>query len=288
MGRRRKRKNDLPKIAVLSTALALCVGGLGYATYNAMGQPVADHYACYDDAPQRHSFVLFDASHPRLNKEQGRSIRNYFDNTYDGLGFNEKLSFVTTEGDVIASPPKARFHICGGARNAQELETIGVKNVSAGFIKRQKERLYNKLYAPQISEMIAPSDAARQQKSQSPIMEMIKGISDMRSFGQGSRLIIVSDLLQHSESGKFCVKKNNMPAFSTFRKGVIYQQRLKPQSMDGVEVTVLMVQRSGYGSGFLKYCHSEEELSTFWKRYFKDNGAANIHFIRIRNGNTVG
>ncbi len=79
-----------------------------------------------------------------------------------------------------------------------------------------------------------------------------------------------------------------MPSFRVFRERETYRQRLVPRSLEGIEVTVLLLQRYGYGQGFLKYCKNEEELTTFWRDYFTGNGTVNPVFIRIRSGYTAG
>jgi len=287
--RRRKQKNDLPKIVMLSAVLLTCAGGLGYAAFSTMGQPIADRYGCFDDVEQRNSFVLFDASEPRLNEEQHRSARHYLDELYANLEFNEHLSVITTEGDQISSTPKARFHVCGSARSPQELEDIDAQSASVGFLKKQKQRLYDEVYAPQIEAMLSQTpDETRRQLSQSPVLEMVKAVSKKKDFTPGSRLIVLSDMLQNSDSAQFCVRQNHMPPFRIFREREIYQQRLVPRSFDGVEVVVLLLQRYGFGQGFLKYCKDEEELTGFWRDYFIGNGAVNPAFIRIRDGHTGG
>lgn len=287
--RRRKQNKDLFKIILLSVVLLACVGGFGYMAVSTMGQPTPDKYGCFDDIEQRQTFVLFDASEPRLNELQHRSVRQYLDELYANLGFNERLSFITTEGDQVSSVPKARFHVCGAARTPEDLEDIGAEGASAGFLRKQKQRLYENVYAPQIEAMLSPTpDATRRQLFQSPVLEMIKNISNMRDFVPGSRLISIGDHLQNSESAQFCVKQNHMPPFRIFREREAYQHRLAPRSLEGVEVTVLLLQRYGYGQSFLKYCKSEEELTTFWRDYFIGNGAVNPSFIRIREGHTAG
>ncbi len=286
--RRRKQNKDLLKIIMLSVVLIACIGGFGYTAFNTMGQATADQYGCFDDAEQRHTFVLFDASEPRLNVQQHRSVRQYMDDLYANLGFNERLSFITTEGDQVSSVPKARFHVCGAANRSEDLDDIGAQSASTGYLKKQKQRLYDKVYAPQIEAMLSPTpDEIRRQVSQSPVLEMIKNVSNMRDFTPGSRLIVLSDMLQNSDSAQFCVRQNHMPSFRIFREKKIYQQRLVPRSFEGVEVMTLLLQRYGYGQGFLRYCKNEEELTTFWRDYFIGNGAINPEFIRIRDGHTA-
>ena len=198
-------------------------------------------------------------------------------------------SFITTEGDQISSTPKARFHVCGTAKTPDDLDEIGAQSASAGFLRKQKQRLYENVYAPQVDAMLSPTpDESRKQVSQSPMLEMVKNISHMKDFVLGSQLILLSDLLQNSDTAQFCIKQNQMPPFRIFRKQESYQQRLVPRSLEGIDVTVLLLQRYGYGQRFLKYCKNEEELTTFWRDYFTGNGAVNPVFIRIREGHTAG
>lgn len=287
--RRRRKNQDLPKIIALSAVLAVCTGAMGYAALSTFGQPTPDQYGCFDGVKQRNTIVLFDASEPRLNTEQHRSVRHYFDELYANLEFNERLSFITTEGDQISSTPKARFHVCGTAKTPDDLDEIGAQSVSSGYLKKQKQRLYDNVYAPQVDAMLSPTpDEVRKQVSQSPMLEMVKNASMMKGFVPGSRLIVLSDLLQNSDTAQFCIKQNQMPPFRVFRKQETYQQRLMPRSLEGIDVTVLLLQRYGYGHGYLKYCKNEEELTAFWREYFTGNGAVNPVFIRIRDGHTAG
>ncbi len=177
--KRRRKNQDLPKIIALSAVLAVCTAALGYTVFSTAGQRTADRYGCFDEIEQRHTFVLFDASEPRLNTEQHRSVRHYLDELYANLEFNERLSFITTEGDQISSAPKARFHVCGAARSTEELENAGAQGASTGYLKKQKKRLYDDVYAPQVEAMLSPTpDEARKQAFQSPMLEMVKNISN--------------------------------------------------------------------------------------------------------------
>jgi len=62
---------------------------------------------------------------------------------------------------------------------------------------------------------------------------------------------------------------------------------LKPKSLQGVEVEILLIQRMGYSQQGYDFCSGEKELMKFWQAYFADNGA-DVHFIRIRHGNIPG
>lgn len=280
--KRRSRSNNTLKTLGLSSILAAGMGGMGYLTWQSMGKSTADEYGCFDQASGRHTVVLLDVSEPKFNEEQERSVFEYLRQLYDKLDFNERLSVVTTAEDQIASVPKPSFHVCGQATEAAQLEAINADAASSGFLKRQKERLYEKTFEPAIAEILSPDTNSRQ-RYQSPILELVKGIRRFHSLQPGDRLVIVSDLIQNSDTVQFCRTKNDMPPFSIFETKSTYGS-LKPQSLEGIEIEVLMIQRYGYGSEDLAYCYSEEELRRFWHDYLVANGVSDPDFVRIRHG----
>ena len=282
----RRLRKQLPALLGMGGVLCACIVGLGYMGFQAYGKATADEYGCYESAGQRQSVVLVDVSGPRFNEEQARSLRRYFDKLYSGLGFNEKLSIITTAEDQIGSVPTPRLHVCGQASHAADLEAINAESASSGFLARQKERLYEKNFGPAIAELLSP-DSDSKQRFQSPILEMIQSVRRFHPLRAGDRLIVVSDLIQNSDSVQFCRTKNDMPPFSVFAKRSVYQ-RLKPESLEGIDVEVLMIQRRGYGRSTYAYCYSEEELRTFWHDYMIANGVADPRFVRIRHGKVKG
>lgn len=279
---RRNRSNNTLKIAGLSSILAIGAGSLGYITWQSMGKAVADEYGCFAEAPQRQSVALIDVSGPKFNDEQSRSLSRYFSQTYDQLDFNERLSVVTTSEDQIGSVPKASFHVCGQATNPEQLTAINAEAATSGFLARQKTRLNEQIFAPAMEQILSPDSESRQ-RFQSPILEMVQGIRRFHPLHPGDRLIIVSDLIQNSDTVQFCRTQNDMPPFSIFRDKPEYS-RLKPETLEGIDIEVLMIQRQGYGSGSFSFCYSEEELRTFWYDYLVANGAIEPSIIRVRHG----
>jgi len=281
---RRKSRNNHLQIFTYSAVLVIFIAGFGYASFQSFGQKAPDHYGCYNDVRQLQTLVLFDASEPRFNEEQARSIRRYLDQTYNSLSFNEKFSVYTSEKDVMGSVMKARFHVCGQASGPEQLERVNAGAAQAGYLEKQRERLYEKILSPELDALLsATPDESRKQLFQSPILEMVSDLSRSTTLKEGGRLIIVSDLVQNSDSVKFCSVKNNMPSFTDFKQRRIYQ-RIKPRSLEGFDVEILMLQRQGYGLGDLRYCKNEEEIRQFWQDYLKANGVDNLNFIRIRQG----
>jgi hypothetical protein len=84
----------------------------------------------------------------------------------------------------------------------------------------------------------------------------------------------------NSDSAQFCQVQNDMPPFSLFAQRRVYQDRLKPQSLEGVQVDVLMLLRPAYGP----FCRDEDEIRRFWIDYFRANGVKEPRMIRIRHG----
>lgn len=277
--RRRSRKNNLPTMLAYSGVLALCIGGIGYAGFQTFGKAVPDRYGCFSEAQQSHTMVVVDASQPRFSTEQKRSVLRYFDQLYGTLGFNDKLSFYTSEGDQLASIAAPRFHICGPAQRPDQLEAINADAGSPGYLEKQRERLYEKVLLPELEAMLADDIETSRHAYESPIFEMIADLSRSPAMKPGSRLVLISDLIQNSDSAQFCQVQNSMPLFSNFEKRRIYE-RIKPQSLEGVEADVLMLQRTGYGP----YCRDEQEIRKFWEDYLIANGVKAPHFIRIRYG----
>ncbi|MEZ5492357.1 MAG: hypothetical protein R3F50_18900 [Gammaproteobacteria bacterium] len=280
--RRRPRNNDALRTLGLSSVLAVGISAIGYIAWQSIGKATADEFGCFSEAPQRQTVVLVDVSEPKFNEEQTRSLFRYFNQLYSKLEFNERLSVVTTAEDQIGSVPKPRFHVCGQASNPAQLDNINADAATTGFLARQKERLFEQKFAPAMSEILSPNTDSRQ-RYQSPILEVVQGIRRFHPLRPGDRLIITSDLIQNSDSVQFCRTKNDMPPFSIFREKSIYG-RLKPESLEGIEVEVLMIQRIGYGINDLSHCYSEEELRSFWRDYLIANGASDPSFVRVRHG----
>lgn len=273
------------KAAILSATSLTLLAGVGFAALQSFGKPTPDAMNCYDVPGQQLVDVWLDASSPRFNAEQARSLRTYVDNLYDALPFNARLSVFTSEGDIISSDPKPRFHVCGAANTPDELKEIGAAPAEAGFLAKQKQRIFENTLAPELDLLLAlESEEPRRQESQSPILESIHDLARIRAGVKSKRkLIIISDLIQNSDSAQFCRVQNAMPRFSVFKQRPVYA-RLAPEALEGVEVEVLFLQRPGYGQPGLQYCASEEEIKTFYRDYFTEYGVSDLRFIRIRHG----
>lgn len=286
MARSRRYKNKPLTLVAYSVAILLGIGGLSAVAVNSIGKPVADKLGCYDVGEQAHTLVFADASEPRWNEEQQRSLSRYFSELFYTLGFNERFSLFTTEGDQIGSVIAPRFTLCGGANHPDELTVINAEPATQGYLLKDKQRRFDKHFAPEIDTLLSLTpDESRQQWHQSPVLETLQALSRRPEMHRTRKLVVISDLLQNSETARFCVKQGDMPAFKHFVKRGAYQ-RIKPERFDGVEIEILMLQRYGYGGQFLPYCHSEEEIRDFYRDYFTYHGATSVRFTRLRAGYT--
>jgi hypothetical protein len=253
-----------------------------------MGQKAIDPYGCYNDVYQKQTAVIVDVSEPRFDSTQARSLNTYLTQVYNGLAFNERLSVFTTAESEMSSVASPSFSVCGQATKSRELEEVGAPAAQSGYLKRQKQKLFNKIVKPKLDKLLTLNpDETQKQLYESPILEMIKSVVRDVNLESGDRMVIISDMIQNSsESASFCRKKGDMPSFSTFKKRNFYQGRLKPRSIDSVEVEVLMLLRGSYGRTGLEYCSSEDEIRNFWLGYFKENFGTIANFIRIRQGSS--
>ena len=286
MGHRRKSKesNNMVKTAVMGTAAAIGCIGLGIATFLSMNEPIADEYGCYDALPSAgHKVVVFDTSEPRWNNVQHRSLLHHFESLFSTLAFNQRLSVYTNEGDKASSVLRPAFILCGVGTSPQEWVDNGLDEVSAGFLKKRRENVYNERVKPYLDTLLALKASEDQyQNSQSPLLEIMGQLSKT-ALASGDSVEFITDGVQFTESAQFCRSFNDMPPYSAFQKRAVFRNRLAPNTFNGIDVNMLMLQRDGYGQDWLKHCH-EDEIAAFWRDYFTDNGAGNFFLTRVRLG----
>ena len=170
---RRRTRKQLPQLIGAACLLGCCIIGMGFMVAHSIGKQVADHLGCYAGVYQKQIAVIVDASEPRWDETQSRALQTYFQQLYNGLAFNERLSVYTTESDQVASIVTARFSICGQAKTPEELAAINAPEAQAGYLKRQKERLFEDVFKPELDQLLTLTpDKSRRQLYESPVMEM--------------------------------------------------------------------------------------------------------------------
>lgn len=292
--RNRSRRPSAPigKLLLSGVALSAVLGTVGYFIWDEAKYITADAQGCYPGSPaSAHTVALVDSSEPRFDEAQTRDLLQVFGKlTASGLRFQEQFSLITTEEGSIGSVPQPVLTFCQSASDPEELKAIGATPATSAYLARQAESFNEKVYDPAIRQAFdSEPDAQRRQKRESPILEQIQSVSRLSDFGDDlrhRRLIIASDLIQSTQEKQFCVTQGHLPSFEKF-KATPYYERIKPKSLNGVDVSIYMLIRHGYGEQPFPYC-SEDELRIFWKAYFEDAGAASVDIIRLRTGRHSG
>lgn len=220
-----KGKSNFIKIIAYSIGIVLCTGALLYAVIQSVGKAVPDKIGCYKEATtNQHVHALIDNSNPRFSITQNRSIIRYFESLYDELEFNGKISIYTTGDHEIASISKASFSICKPATTGKELEKINAANASDGYLEKQKKRLYQQHFLPNLKAILAKDLEESKKASSSPLLEITADLSRLPSMKSGSKLVLISDLFQSSSSVKpFCFVKGALPIYSSFSQWPVYK-----------------------------------------------------------------
>lgn len=288
------RRPNVPygKLLLSGVALTALLGTIGYFIWDEAKYITADAQGCFPGNPlAAHTVALVDSSEPRFDEAQTRDLLQGFRKLFaSGLRFQERFSLITTEEGTIGSVPQPVLTFCQSASDPEELNAIGAAPATSAYLNRQAESLNEKTHDPVVRAVFdSKADAQRRQARESPILEQIQSVSRLSEFGDDlphRRLIVVSDLLQSTQEAQFCVTQGHLPSFEKF-KATPYYERVKPKSLNGVDVSIYMLIRNGYGEQPFPYC-SEDELRTFWTAYFKDAGAASVDIIRLRTGRRRG
>jgi hypothetical protein len=132
------------------------------------------------------------------------------------------------------------------------------------FIEQDWELKFEDQMRGRISELMLTDQAPR-----SPLAEHIKGIlrrSDFRPSMEHRRILIISDMYQHSD------------AFSMYNSGLNKEAMIKAMSamefppLNGAEIAIFRVDRKGQLKG--------QDINEFWKSVLGQSGAANVEVIR--------
>jgi hypothetical protein len=205
----------------------------------------------------------------------GGSLVFLFDLT-DPLGTTQSMALRAFVEDRIARSPRGTLVALGmvsddasewGARNPVCKPMTGAE---AGDLVRnsaQAERRYQEAFVEPLQDvfaaMLAAGEAAR-----SPIMESLQalmvGTADI-AFAPGAtrEIVIVSDLLQHSDAMSFYRGET----WTQFRASPAYDRPAR--NLEGVDVTILRVPRA-------EARIDPGAVDDFWVRYFEAQGATRI------------
>ena len=234
---------------------AMIFGVFGVFAVAAMSVPAATHEASncrLDRKDPAHTIILIDQSDP-FRENDIAWVRELVEAEARALPRAGRLSVVQPDlRDPYA--PRTLFSACSTGSPDR-----------ANPVLSNPRMVEDKWRAEFRAPLVASVDDALQQtrQPQSPLMETLFAISDRPDFSSGRRglrLVIVSDLMQHSEAFSFYRSGADRDAFSA----TVLAGRVA--DLEGVNVVARIVPREVYDLPL-------GEVRAFWRDWFADAGA---------------
>lgn len=276
-------KSRFVKIGAL-IALPVMVAGVGALVMGeALKEPRIGQDFCYaSSAPRPNAAFFVDFSFTAdTSAAQDRDLSRALQEAYATLPANVRLSVFTTANAVVGSLPVPVLSVCRPPATAPEQDALGLGSKPASYLAHQSEEARN-AFARSVESLLASAKDRAQAAKDSPVLEQLQGISRFRFDGPLKSLTVYTDGLQNSESFQFCQSQGHMPPFAVFAQKPGYRF-LKPDSLEGVSVHLLLVEFGPLPAPGLQYCTSDE-VRRFWPEYFKGNGADSVLLTRLRYG----
>lgn len=261
-GRRaaRRRRQDLLGLALIF-ATVLVLGGVGAAAAM-LGTPAfdAETLCLKDRAAPAHTLLLVDAT-DRLDVRHQRRLKAVALDEAARLPRWGRLTVLTLRPDADHAP-RELFSACtaGDRLSANPLW----ENVA------KLERLKTDRFDEPLEAALSAAKGARGADG-SPIVEgLAAAAADPAFTGAGRRLVVVSDLLQHTP-GRFTLYAPGQ-SWDSYRTAA-GALRTAPDLSD-VDVRVVVLERRDRGAV------QEAARQSFWAPYFDETGAARIAWDR--------
>lgn len=276
----RAKQSIWPKISLLTSIVALTLGGGGFAANTYMSKERPDQFGCYSRPGQNQVAIWLDASLIHQSVAQIRDYERGFEQAYDQAPANAQIMIFSTARDIAGTLIEPIFTICKPAATISELDTLGLPSKTAPMLVREAIEARDR-YVSAMGDAIAVSQDPTLQAGDSPILEQLRSLSWHTEFqGRNRSLTIITDGIQNSEVAQFCAVAGHMPSFATF-SGRPHYAELEPEPFTGMAVTVLLIESIQLPAPGLLHC-STTEMRTWWRDYFEGNGAESVHLTPVR------
>lgn len=238
---------------------------------------------CYSSsAPRQNAAFFVDVSFTAdTSAAQDRDLTRALQDAYATLPANARLSVFTTSNEVVGSLPVPVLSVCRPPATESEQESLGLGSKPAPYLAHQSQEARAK-FDQSVSALLSGAKDRAQAAKDSPILEQMQGLSRFRFDGPLKTLTLYTDGLQNSDAFQFCQSQGHMPPFAVFAQKPGYRF-LKPDSLEGVSVHLLLIEFGALPSPSFPFCTSDE-LRSFWPAYFKANGADSVRLTRLRYG----
>jgi hypothetical protein len=237
-----------------------------YVYFSSWGSPPLDVATlCPKKGPQALTVILVDRTDP-LTAVQQQALRQRLHGIKDDMARYEGLT-VYSVGPVdheLLRPEIPR--LCNPGRGTDIHPAIG----NPRLVERTWQERFSAPLDRLFDELLKPHKART-----SPIMESIQSVAVTAFQGRqiskiSRRLVIVSDMLQHSTEYS---QYDAIRSFETFRQSPYYHQ--VRTDLRGIEVEILYVRRTTrhrvQGKGHIE----------FWQHYIRDMGGVLTHVVAL-------
>jgi hypothetical protein len=256
----RKRRSDLLGVALIVATLAV-VGALALMYWRASGDPTDRSTMCPNNGPEGLTVFVVDAT-DAITAIQRASLHNHFEQVVTSLPARWAIELFTVEPVGTTLLHRAGERICNPGRESN-FWTQNPRLVE----KRWHDAFWEPLQQWEAQVIKTPS------AGESPILESLQSIA-VTEFqtaamqGRSRKLVIVSDMLQHT---------NGLSQYQTIQRFADFSQSSYYKSVHtdwtGVDVEILYITRPGTPQG--------RQHIEFWQQYFAASGGTVTHVTSL-------
>ncbi|MEO0696958.1 MAG: hypothetical protein AAFY84_12755 [Pseudomonadota bacterium] len=279
---RRSLKRKLTLAASIVVPLSGVAAGGMYAV-GELAKPQMDAQTfCAPEADQHNVAIFAEASFGHVASDrQKHDLEAAILKAYADAPANARFSFFTTAAGRDGAIAESFRGGCKPAATPGEWSALGLAAKPPAYLKRQAKEAEATFNAHTDAFLNLANDPDLKAKD-SPVLEQLAAISKVRFAGGLDRLIVYSDGMQNTELARFCSHKGHMPAYAKFARDNPRFAAFTPESLQGVQVELLLVEHGPLPNTMFPYC-TTVELRTWWADYFAAHGA-DMRLTPLRTG----
>ncbi len=254
--RKNKKKQDLQGLLLIFIAV-IVVLSVGFAYFQSKSNEITrdKNTLCRNDGLVTVEHVIIIDSTDSFNKTQALMAKKELNSLLDNSSQESRFSLYVINKNIADEKPL--LELCNPGDGSDKNEFTSNKR---RLLQKWKEGFHNKI----INEIDLLIDANIADSS--PIMETVKYASVNSFYGskaQKKKLILLSDLLQHSSSYSHYQENGNYDDF----KSLNIANSLTP-SLDNVDVEILYLYRTKDSN------RQNRKHITFWEHYLTSGGGS--------------
>ena len=219
---------------------------------------------CPEEGPRSVTAIIIDAT-DSLTLVQRTDLANQIERRIAEVPRFGVLEIYAVS-PVEDEPPQPIFRKCNPGRGGE----VSSLTANPAMVERDWREGFQGPLEAVLGRMLSPGEA-----DTSPILDSIQwvavnSLAPPDRSGLARRLVLVSDLLQHSSELSFY---GGVVDFAAFKDTPYYRKARAP--LQGVAVDVLMVRR------ITRRGVQGQKLNRFWKEYFDAQGAMSLRIVNL-------